>query len=248
MESFDLLTLLSKVFQYDYLSLYKLSNQTLIEVFISENIEKHNCVAQRDLESLIYEVMEGRGYPSSILNAIRSASIVYVSHLDAGQPAPGSFNDRRQLERKEACIQHAAAEVQALEIAKQKWPQPIPYSTIMKWRDGLDLAVSSTRVCKVVYDNYSLRFVPTFHGYALQPMLCIVIVPDIGAVGDCHYSGAKDWEEEARQKKKALIRRELDAYASSHSMFMSVGYNALEGQVMIYLLMHKFKDEACSYI
>ncbi|KAE9387945.1 hypothetical protein BT96DRAFT_947988 [Gymnopus androsaceus JB14] len=136
--------------------------------------------------------MEGRGYPSSILNAIRSASIVYVSRLDAGQPAPGFFNDRRRLERKEARIQHAAAEVQALEIAKQKWPQPIPYSTIMKWRDGLDLAVPSTRVCKVVYDKYSMRFVPTFHGYTLQPMLCIVVAPDIGAVGDCHYSGAKD--------------------------------------------------------
>ncbi|KAE9393260.1 hypothetical protein BT96DRAFT_999637 [Gymnopus androsaceus JB14] len=132
MESFDLLTLLSKVFQYHYLSLYNLSNQTLVEVFISKNFEIHDRVAQIELESIIFEVMAGRGYPSSILDAIRSASIVYVSRLDAGQPAPGSFNDRRRLERKEAHIQHAATKVLALETAKQKWPQPIPYSTIME--------------------------------------------------------------------------------------------------------------------
>lgn len=111
MESFDLLTLLSKVFQYHFLALYNLSNQTLIEVFISENTEIHNHVAESDLESLIFEVMEGRGYPSSILNAIRHALIVYESRLDAGQLTPGSFNDRRRLDRKEVRIQHAAAEV-----------------------------------------------------------------------------------------------------------------------------------------
>ncbi|KAE9386076.1 hypothetical protein BT96DRAFT_1006438 [Gymnopus androsaceus JB14] len=76
--------------------------------------------------------MEGRGYPSSILNAIRHALIVYESRLDAGQLTPGSFNDRRRLDRKEVRIQHAAAEVQALEIAKDQWPQPLPYSTIME--------------------------------------------------------------------------------------------------------------------
>ena len=107
--SFDLPSLLCKVFQLDFLALYQLSNTTLMETFLSENFKSFNVDFDNDVCILIFIILKGRGYPESILTAILSEISMYVSHLP----------HHRFLDRKQARIQRVANEFKALESANE---------------------------------------------------------------------------------------------------------------------------------
>ncbi|KAE9389725.1 hypothetical protein BT96DRAFT_1002983 [Gymnopus androsaceus JB14] len=91
----------------------------------------HNSRPFYNAFDLVFAVLEGRGYPYSVLNAATVALKSYNAKSLMGLPVPGSSNDRRRTERKEARIARVADELNALEDAKLTWPQPIPHETIM---------------------------------------------------------------------------------------------------------------------
>lgn len=125
-KSVNMQALLCKVFQYDFLILHSFSPHLLIETFLSENFEHSHRESAADLFTLIFAILEGRGYPVTILYAIRTTYHLYSTNTKSGR----TQNDRRFLSRKDARIQRVAEEIYTLESASENWPQPVPESTL----------------------------------------------------------------------------------------------------------------------
>ena len=72
-------------------------------------------------------MLEGRGYPHSILSDIKSAYHLYDTKFNVGLLPPGSVLDHQWKSRKEGCIKQAVKYFECLETANDTGSNTLHY-------------------------------------------------------------------------------------------------------------------------
>lgn len=80
-QSTSVVLLLAKLFQRDFSLLYELPLLTLLEILVSENFSTFDSNKQYHHLDVVFSVLQGRGYPDTVLKSIIAAELSYTTAL-----------------------------------------------------------------------------------------------------------------------------------------------------------------------